>query len=147
MNEEKRNPYAPPKAVVAEVESTIARPPAVNTAMKLLWVSFALTFVEVALDWEGSVAGDARTFLIFASLGIAITLWLYLKIRVGRNWARITYLVLTVISGPFVFIELPEIAQRAPIAAGLTLIDLFLVLYALYLLFFPGREWFRARSE
>jgi hypothetical protein len=140
------NPYAPPKAALG-TESSIPPPPAVITAMKLLWVSFGLSFLEVALDWDGKAAGEPQSFLIFSAIGIAITLWLYLKIWAGRNWARITHLVLTGISIPFVFIELPDIARRAPVAAGLTLIDLFLVFYAFYLLFFPGREWFRARSE
>jgi hypothetical protein len=143
----RHNPYAPPKAAVAEAEIPIPRPAAVITAMQLLWVSFALTFVEVALDWEAMTEGEPLIFAIFAALGIAVTLWLYFNIWAGRNWARITYLVLTAISIPLLVIDLPDNAQRAPLAAGLALIDLFLVFYALYLLFFPGREWFRAHTE
>jgi hypothetical protein len=95
MNDAQHNPYAPPKAPVAEIEESIARPEAVGTAMKLLWISLGLTFAEIALDWEGQAAGGLVAFLVFTAIGIAITVWLLLKIRVGRNWARITHMILT----------------------------------------------------
>lgn len=149
MNEPSRNPYAPPKAVVAEPlegELTMAPPP-VKTAMKLLWTSFALTFVEVALDWTALTAEIAQLFFaIWLALASLLQVWIFLNIARGRNWARITWLVIFAITLPFSFIDLPELAQRVPVAAGLTLIDLFLVVYSFYLLFFPGRGWFRKHA-
>jgi hypothetical protein len=143
------NPYAPPKASVAESpESPLSEaPPPVKTAMKLLWISFALTFIEIALDWTELTAETPLTFFaIFMALMIAIQIWIYLNIARGRNWARIVWLVLFAVFLPMTLIDLADLAQRVPVAAGITLIDNFLVLYALYLLFFPGRGWFRARS-
>ena len=149
MNEPPRNPYAPPKALVAESpdDSLPEAPPPVKTAMKLLWISFVLTYVEVALDWTAMTAETGLIFFaIWMALMTALQIWIYLKIARGRNWARIVWLVLFAISLPLSFTHMVELAQRIPIAAGVTLIDTFMVFYALYLLFFPGREWFRART-
>lgn len=143
------NPYAPPKAVVAESpdKPLPEAPPPVKTAMTLLWISFVLTFIEIALDWTALTAETPLiVFAIWMALMLALQIWIYLKIARGRNWARIVWLVFFAVFLPMSFIEMVELAQRAPVAAGITLIDIFLVLYALYLLFFPGREWFRARS-
>jgi hypothetical protein len=113
-----------------------------------LWVSFFLTFVELALDWRGSTRNASGAFVVgSAAITSAIQAWLYLKIARGRNWARITILVLIAISMPAVLIVVPEVAARAPWTAFITVVDLLLVFYALYLLFFPGREWFRRRRD
>ncbi|MBC8025238.1 MAG: hypothetical protein H7Y89_04555 [Steroidobacteraceae bacterium] len=150
MTGSQHNPYAPPRASVAESSEDLLpdAPPPVKTAMKLLWISFVLTYIEVALDWA---ALTAETPLIFFAIGVvlmtALQIWIYLKIALGRNWARIAWLVLSAVSLPILITDMVDLAQRAPVAAGITLIDVFLVFYALYLLFFPGREWFRARSE
>jgi hypothetical protein len=146
MDESRHNPYSPPKADVSEpAEPALAEaPPAVTRAVRLLWFSFVLTFVEIALDWEAQIGGVSLVYLlVWMGVMCALQVWLYLKIARGRNWARITFLVLIAITLPVSFTSILEMAQRAPVAAGVTLIDLFVVFFALYLLFFPGRSWFR----
>jgi hypothetical protein len=149
MNDPQHNPYAPPKAPVAEAPqgAPMDAPPAVKTAMKLFWISFFLTFLEMALDWEKMV-GDVSTIaiLIVTAIFCSIQIWLYLNIARGRNWARITWLVLFALSLLATLPSLPEVAARAPLYATVLVIDLLLVVYAFYLVFFPGRDWFRPRS-
>jgi uncharacterized membrane protein YadS len=148
MNDPQHNPYAPPKAPVAEPpeRAPADAPPPVKTAMKLFWISFFLTFVEMALDWETTVGDLSTTFvLIFMAIMCSLQIWLYLNIARGRNWARITWLVLFAISLLGTAVSIPELAGRSLYATVLA-IDLLIVLYAFYLVFFPGRDWFGPRS-
>jgi hypothetical protein len=90
-----RNLYSPPTAPVADpVGSHLGRtkrPTEVGWAMWLLWMSFLLgtfaTFQPFFL----------RTSLVYAALTIgtprAIAAWILFSIGRGRQWARITYLV------------------------------------------------------
>jgi hypothetical protein len=148
MNDPQHNPYAPPKAPVSEPppSAPAAAPPPVRTAMKLFWISFFLTFVEMALDWEATVGDVSTTFMvIFTAIICSLQIWLYLNIARGRNWARITWLVLFALSLLAAVVSIPEMAGK-PLYATVMAIDLLLVLYAFYLVFFPGRDWFRPRS-
>jgi hypothetical protein len=145
---ESENPYLPPKAAIADpIEAPPTEAPApVNTAMRLLMISFVLIFVEVALDWVALTAVSPPIVLVFwLVLASILQLWIYAKIASGRNWARITWLVIFAVSLPFTLIVLPELAQRAPVVAGVTFVAQVLTAFGLYLLFFPGRAWFRRR--
>jgi hypothetical protein len=149
MNDPQHNPYAPPKALVAEPPegAPMDAPPAVKTAMKLFWISVFLTFIELALDWERAAVG-VSTMLVLIVTGIlcAIQIWLILNIGRGRNWARITWLVLFALSLIGTLPSFPELARSAPLYTSVLVIDLLLSLYGFYLVFFPGRDWFRPRS-
>ena len=92
--------------------------------MKLFWVSFFLTFLEMALDWDRTVEGVSTTFiLISTAIMCSIQIWLYLKIARGRNWARITWLVLFAISLVATLPSIPELARSAPLYTTVLAID------------------------
>ena len=157
MTDSQHNPYAPPRAPVDESSvATAANAPApVKLAMKLLWISFFLTFVELALDWDYYTGGDELRNLhdfesifvwVFTAALIVLQVWIYFNIAIGRNWARIVFLVLTLVGSPLAVLDMPEMVRRSPVAAGVTVVDLVIVAIALYLLVFPGRAWFRQRS-
>jgi hypothetical protein len=62
----------------------------------------------------------------------------------GRNWARITYLVLYLVGLPFFVLSLLATWRYSLIAAGSGLVQTLLQTVALVLLFLrPSREWFR----
>jgi hypothetical protein len=146
MSQSHHNPYAPPKAPVDEapLKSSGVAPDAVKLAVKLMWVSFFLTFVEMALDWAGTFGEAPLGFLLIFTVPMsALQVWLILMIARGRNWARITMLVLFVISMSLLLMEMPDLMRRAPFAATITALDLAIAAYAFYLIFFPGRAWFR----
>jgi hypothetical protein len=147
MNDPRRNPYAPPQAPLAEAPRSADPPPAVKAAMKLFWASLFLTFIEIAFDWERAAVGVAPMLIVILTVFMcSIQVLLYLYIARGRNWARITFLVLFVISLFVTLPSAPELARSAPLYAGVLAIDALLVLCALYLVFFPGRGWFGPRS-
>lgn len=143
-----RNPYSPPAAAVADA-AIVSRPmpSAVRRALVLFVLSFVLDLVLMILERpvaEGDYAqltavANAVSILIAVVLGA----WLFWKISAGRNWARIVLLVLTVVSLPFGFYELLQLAPTRPVIAGLKLIEQGMDIGVLWLLFFPGREYFR----
>ena len=143
-----RNPYAPPGSVVAYDESVRVKPVAMRRAVFLMWASFALNLVIVAIDWKFLVTQSSLPIVVISELiGVGIAVWLILKISVGRNWARIVYLVLLAIGLPVVVPEIMSSADRAAHVAGLKMIELGLDIGTMYLVFFPGREWFRKREQ
>ena len=141
-----RNPYAPPGSVVAydESGSSRSRPVAIRRALILMWASLALGPVSVAIDWSYL---QARTYyiglIVISVVWLAFNAWLIVKAGAARNWARICYLAMCVVGHGFALFDIEEEAARAPLLAGIDLIMLGMDLGAIYLLFFPGGEWFR----
>jgi hypothetical protein len=142
------NPYKPPGAVVADGHGEPARetPASVVRAIILMVLSLALNFGILVLDWRYVSSRVPPMALAFGEIfAVAIVAWLAWKIAAGRNWARITLLVLTLASLPQAGFEVLEAAPRAPYIAALKLLELGLDVGVVYLLFFPGREFFRKK--
>src|ERR1700744_4542147 len=94
-----RNPYTPPTASVADPpEVSIPRPRDVTLAVRLQWVSFVMGFASGLLheSWGGQPA-EWIVALISIAIYAAIIAWLIFKLSRGRNWARITYTVLSLL--------------------------------------------------
>jgi hypothetical protein len=132
-------PSAPPRTVVQ--------------AVWLLWISLALGLVELALSMNplrepAEVLPEAHmtTVGVFTSIALIGTayLWLVHHVRKGRNWARITVLVLVA------FGVLETLLSRRTLGVVpflLNLLEILLDITALALLFRdPATQWFnRAR--
>ncbi len=143
-----RNPYAAPVAPVADpsMPEPANRPPEVTRAVQLIWISIGLGILglfltpkEMPFGWVG--------ISIVALLTIAIWAWIITKIARGRNWARITYLVLIALgyaSMAFTW-QVQVVALKAsPLSAILTIVEAVIAVYAIYLLFCgPANAWFR----
>lgn len=123
-------------------------PGAVRRALYLFVASFVLHFVMevVALRYpEAQAYAELSTVAVAVSFVIALVFlaWIGWKLSVGRNWARMVLLILTLISIPTTFYEILQIAPVRPVIAGLKLVEQGIDLGVLYLLFFPGREFFK----
>src|SRR5688572_3939693 len=145
------NPYTPPRAPVsdaAEVSQPAQKPKQVSMAAQMLWATLGLGVINTALQWEYLTAVFSVEMLVAIQLvTLGIVAWLTIKISAGRNWARITYLVLTILGLPAILLQLPATFARAPVSGLIGGLQLALQLYALYLIFFePGRRWFRRIS-
>ena len=159
-----RDPYAPPDAPVADFVKVIvrARPRPVEAALVLLWVGLFLDvvswFILLASGPHDFVkpANPRLEFWINFALNAArmlIATWLYFKIAAGRNWARITLLILVLVALPnfllkfgFFLSMLGILFVPMMVVAVIWLVVPLLNLSALYLLFFPGRRWFRIEA-
>jgi len=141
-----RNPYSPPKAAVGDTDQEPLRvkPAAIRRAIVTLWTSFALNLFITALDWRYQTSQVPPLVLILSQIfGLGIAVWLFWKIGVGRNWARIVYLVLLLVGLTAVVPEIMASAARAAHIAGLKMIELGLDIASMVLVFGPGRDWFR----
>lgn len=144
-----RNPYAPPVAVVADADTETPRvlPRAVRRAAILMLASFALDSVIVGLEWRYLAAPESLLEMFLGqSMALAATGLLAWKIASGRNWARIVVLVLTVISVPVLFADAITTAPSVAAIAGLKLVELGFDIAVVYLVFFPGRDFFKQPS-
>lgn len=121
------------------------KPKSAVLAVKLLWVSLAIGLIPILMDF--SVFNNTET-LAFTSFILIFTFgllgFLFAKISAGKNWARVTFLVLFIIGGlPGMFLIL-ERFSRSSFVGILSVVQIGLQGYALFLLFTqPGSSWFR----
>ncbi len=121
------------------------RPRQVSTALRLLWTSLGLGLVTSALDWSyvGAVASAGFTVAVLLVV-LGLTAFLIVKMGAGRNWARITFLVLFLAGAAPYVPNLIAMYGRSLLTGTVSLLQLVLQIVALYLLFTrPGADWFR----
>ena len=143
-----RNPYSPPGAAVDDAAAASRpMPGAVRRALILYVISFVWGLV---LMFVARAAGDARYAELSAvanAVSVAIIFvigaWLFWKISAGRNWARIVLLVLTVLSVPSAILDILPIVRTWPLGTVLKIIEQCMDIAVVYLLFIPGRAYFR----
>ena len=78
------------------------KPNKVRNAERLLYISLAIGLLGIGLDVDFSWRDMAQLVFVIATyaiLAIALPLFLIYKIGKGRNWARITFLILFIIFG------------------------------------------------
>ena len=128
-----------------ESQTNTNKPGTIGLAVKLLWVSLAVGLVRILLDFAHLSALGKAAFTGFVLVfTLALMAWLIYKISAGKNWARITYLVLFLLGFlPTLPVMLTEFS-RSPLVAILTVVQVGLQVYALFLLFTkPVGAWFR----
>ncbi|MCG2634651.1 MAG: hypothetical protein J4A00_07010 [Gammaproteobacteria bacterium] len=128
-----------------ETQSAAQKPQPVVTAVYLLWASMAVGLVKILMDLSSlsGVAPPAFTnfILIFT---FALIAFLIFKISAGRNWARITLLVMFIIGVLPTLSIVPGEFSRSAVVGALSVAQIGLQIYAQFLLFTqPGSAWFR----
>jgi len=141
-----QNPYNPPATALADPAEPARgpRPLAVTCAVILMSTSLIFGLFENAGLFRRYLESDLilplKLFAVF--FGPIVCAWLYYKLWVGRNWARIALLILIVISVPVIIANFPHLRVRAPVIIGLHFLARTIELLAMYLVFFPGRRWY-----
>lgn len=128
-----------------ETKNAVQKPQSVATAVNLLWASLAVGLVKMLMDFSNLSAVAPAAFTNFVLVfTFALIAFLIFKISAGRNWARITFLVMFVIGMlPTLPLMLGEFS-RSPVVGALSVAQVGLQVYALFLLFTqPGSVWFR----
>lgn len=127
------------------------KPQSLTIAVNLLWASLAVGVLKVAMTFiipglrnPNVTSGFALTILLFV-LGVFVLLvW---KISIGRNWARITFLILTILGAYPWLLGLSHEFAVSPVYGAASLVQVGLQLCAIVLLFVkPASDWFRARA-
>ena len=148
------NPYAPPNSRVEDVQVTSlprTRPPQILLAIRLAAIGYVLGLVSIVLSWDYYSTLQSTAALVGNQLfTAAIMFWIYYKIYVGRNWARIVLLVFSVIGTAMMFSSMVmNVLLAAPMIAKVQMaIGLLINVTVLWLLFVsPGRHWFSKTPE
>ena len=147
------NPYAPPSARVedtAPAEESAVRPREIVLVIQLAIANYIIGLVMFVVFWDYfSRMQSTGSFVMNQVFSLALLFWIYYKIYVGRNWARIVLLVFSAI-GIFVSASSMFRDVLAAMPMGLKIemaVGVVINLVILWLLFVsPGRHWFdRAR--
>lgn len=143
------SPYTPPRSEVHDVgpERLLAhRPRSVELAVYLLWIALALSLPTALFEYRRAAAdGAGLVLLAFMVPLFALSIVMNLSIGRGRNWARILFLALYLLS-VFSFLgALDDMLALPAFEVALDSIVMAMETVALYLLFTrPGALWFRA---
>jgi hypothetical protein len=113
-----------------------------------LWISLAIGVIKTPFDPAGlhAVPFPAIVWSIAAAI-MAFFCLLIFKISSGRNWARVTFVVIFLLG---LVLGLPGLMaefQRAPALALVSVVTAVLQLWAVILLFTsPGKGWFGMKA-
>jgi hypothetical protein len=121
------------------------QPLEVSRAVALLWTSLAVGLLRsvwnISFNSQGSATGLAIFWFVFFGI---LHFFLILKVAHGRNWARVTYVVLFALGIPFVAFGLVESFQDSPLLAFIWIALFSMQLVAIFLLFMPkSSAWYR----
>lgn len=112
----------------------------------LMYVSLVIGAVNSALQFQALTAQASPAFILgiqgFVFALFILLIWLIARKR--QNWARWTFLVLFVIGLPFSVPQLLATLQTSPVSAGLSVVQIVMQAYALFLIFTGNaKDWFR----
>jgi peptidoglycan/LPS O-acetylase OafA/YrhL len=151
MNE---NPYAPPAAVVTDVESPVSleRPSIVVLAVRFLWAGFAVSVVSSIYGLFILPQDVPKAFVVaFTTIGLAIAAAISYGIFTaawrGRGWARwliavLVILAVATIAGMWAFLPRTPVFPWQTTAAFVIRMTFYIT--AIVLLFSPAASaWYR----
>ena len=126
-------------------EVVLQRPSQVSTATLLLYGSLGLGVINSSVLWPHSRPAFHGFTLFIQAFTFALLAWLTYNIWRGRNWSRVTFVILWIIGFPFSIPIFLKLFAHSTLTGSISLLQNALQLGALYLLFTqPGRSWFRS---
>ena len=137
---------APLESKPIDSSNTTDIPGTARTALRLLWTSIWIGIANAVIHWSDLTS---QAPAIFAALILLVTftvlIWLTRKISLRRNWARITFLALTVLGSLF-YVAQPALMFAGPaLEVTLSVATAMLQFAALVFLFLrPSNRWFRS---
>jgi hypothetical protein len=150
------NPYEAPKAFVTDVPDTnriepSRRPLSVGIALTLLWTSLAIgllltvgRLVAMANQGIALIAGIV-TFAIVTILGAGLFFWILRAVAKGRNWGRISVLVLSIVGSLATLLSIQTLMDRSAIDV---IVRFVMWITATVLLFTPtASSWYREMKD
>lgn len=143
------NPYAPPKAAVADPTTQATPPHAVALATRLQWVAVALGAVNLVVVLVPVASVGQLPFILPIPLALLGTLAVFAhNISRGRNWARIAFLVMFGFGLPGFLLGLPGMLRESASATAISVLMSVLQTIALFLVFTgAGARWFRGGNS
>ncbi len=124
---------------------TIKQPAEVANAIRLIYAGVAVGIINTIADFTYLASLASTKLLIFQmTFTYAIIILLAFKISLGRNWARIIFLIVFLFGLPAAVPSLISHFSRSPSAGWLMLLTILLQMTATVLLFLkPSNSWFK----
>jgi len=95
-------------------------------------------------EYQRTPEESAPVVLIFAALVLALVIAVNIYVWQGRNWARIVFLALAILSVVILFGTLRDILEYPAVEIVLNIVSLGIDVVVAFLLFTkPGALWFR----
>ncbi len=132
-----------------EQNISIEKPSDVTRAVQLLYASIAIGLVSSIVGIAYEISGSSIVFaLVPLILFFGLFAFLVFKISKGRNWARITFLVIFLLGVPFAIPMYTQELRRNFLSGSLSIFIALLDLVAVYLLFRKKSNlWFKASKQ
>ncbi|MCE2451099.1 MAG: hypothetical protein J4F35_22915 [Candidatus Latescibacteria bacterium] len=121
------------------------RPYKANTSVKLLYISLGIGVLRSIMESSTQAEVASPAFVMFIAFFVLGIMWFFIfMIGKGRNWARITFLVLFIIGTPFSVLPLMQSLAANPISGLLGIVQIIIQIVAIVFLFQkPSSDWFR----
>lgn len=126
-------------------QNQISRPKKVGTAVKLLYITLGIGVLRSIMEASMQAQMASPAFVMFITFFVLGIMWLFIyMIGKGRNWARITFLVLFIVGIPLFVPPLLQSLAVNPISGLLGIGQTVIQVIALVFLFQkPSSDWFR----
>jgi hypothetical protein len=145
-------PPPPPSEAIPQSATELAahtpKPQKIKAAVLMLWASLGLGLVrsawEIPAQAEHSSIGFVAFVMVFTFVFIGFFIWM---IDRGKNWARITFLVLFILGVPLSILPLLQSLTYAPISGLLGIAQVILQTIAVIFLFVKeSSAWFKLQK-
>jgi hypothetical protein len=125
------------------------RPDMVSKAITLLYVTLGIGLLRTILEAPRLSKSSSLAFVLFVGIFVLGFTWLIVyKIAKGRNWARITFLILFVLGIPLSVVPLLQSLAVNLFSGLLGICQVIIQVISLVLLFLkPSSEWFKRMKE
>ncbi len=124
------------------------KPREVRWAISLFWASLAVGPIKTAMEWRHLKTLGPISFVLFTLIiTIGFLSFLVWKLAIGKDWARITFMVLFVLGLPFGVPLIRAEFGRQPTVGILGVIQTMMQVAGLWLVFTaPGKNWFKTTT-
>lgn len=128
-----------------ELTKPTQKPPKIKHAVLMLWISLGLGVVRSVWEIPAQSAQSSLGFVVFVMaftfVFIGFFIWMIDK---GKNWARITFLVLFILGVPLSILPLLQSLAYAPISGLIGIAQVVLQTIAVIFLFLKDSSaWFK----
>lgn len=124
------------------------KPIEVRQGVAALWIAVGINEVSALANALISRDHSELTWVVLEVLMSVLLSWFFLHhIARGRNWARITYLIMKTLSIGAMFDMSETWWYASPLYVAVGWVALFITFYGAYLLFtYPSDRWFEVMS-
>lgn len=124
------------------------KPIEVRQGVAALWIALGISAIDALVNALIFYTQSGLTWTVVDVVIVILLSWFFLRrIARGKNWARVTYLVMRTLSIGAMFNASETWWHISPLYVAVDWIALFITFYGAYLLFtYPSDRWFEAMS-